>query len=115
MSKEKLKSTPCIDIEVVSENKDENTMQLLVDYFENSGFKVKRVENPNTCKSADDGEGNTMINKNDIYKAVYDEIKDVSDWCYEKDVTGREVGNYLDGIVAIAQNLLKKTENEDGK
>lgn len=56
-----------------------------------------------------------MINKNDIYKAVYDEIKDISDLCYEKDVTGREVGNYLDGIVAITQNLLKKTENEDGK
>lgn len=41
-----------------------------------------------------------MINKNDIYKAVYDEIKNVSDWCYKKDITGREVGNYLDGITA---------------
>lgn len=56
-----------------------------------------------------------MISKNDIYKATYEEIKDISDWCYEKDVTGREVGSYLDGITAIVQNLLKKTENEDGK
>lgn len=54
-----------------------------------------------------------MIDKNDIYKAVYDEIKDISDWCYEKDVTGREVVNYLDGIVAIAQSLLKKDGERD--
>lgn len=58
---------------------------------------------------------NMVIDKNSIYKAVYEEIKDISDWCYEKDVTGREVGSYLDGITAIVQNLLKKTENEDGK
>lgn len=58
---------------------------------------------------------NIVIDKNSIYKAVYEEIKDISDWCYEKDVTGREVGSYLDGITAIVQNLLKKTENEDGK
>lgn len=56
-----------------------------------------------------------MINKNDIYKAVYDEIRNVSDWCYEKDVTGREVGNYLDGIVAITQELLKKMENQNNE
>lgn len=49
-----------------------------------------------------------MIDKNDIYKAVYDEIKNISDWCYEKDVTGREVGNYLDCIVAIVERLLNK-------
>lgn len=58
---------------------------------------------------------NMVIDKNSIYKAVYEEIKDISDWCYEKDVTGREIGSYLDGITAIVQNLLKKTENEDGK
>ena len=58
---------------------------------------------------------NMVIDKNSIYKAVYEEIKDISDWWYEKDVTGREVGSYLDGITAIVQNLLKKTENEDGK
>lgn len=58
---------------------------------------------------------NMVIDKNSIYKAVYEEIKDISDWCYEKNVTGREVGSYLDGITAIVQNLLKKTENEDGK
>lgn len=58
---------------------------------------------------------NMVIDKNSIYKAVYEEIKDISDWCYEKDVTGRKVGSYLDGITAIVQNLLKKTENEDGK
>lgn len=58
---------------------------------------------------------NMVIDKNSIYKAVYEEIKDISNWCYEKDVTGREVGSYLDGITAIVQNLLKKTENEDGK
>lgn len=58
---------------------------------------------------------NMVIDKNSIYKAVYEEIKDISDWCYEKDVTGREVGSYLDGITAIVQNLLKKTEKEDGK
>lgn len=58
---------------------------------------------------------NMVIDKTSIYKAVYEEIKDISDWCYEKDVTGREVGSYLDGITAIVQNLLKKTENEDDK
>ena len=60
-----------------------------------------------------------MIDKKDIYKAVYDEIKNIAHaikefgWCYEKDVTGREVGNYLDGIVAIAQSLLKKDGERD--
>lgn len=49
-----------------------------------------------------------IIDENSIYKAVYKKIKDISDWCYDKDITGREVGNYLDGITAIAQALLKK-------
>ena len=51
-----------------------------------------------------------MINKNDIYKIVYDEVRDISNWCYGKDVTGREVGNYLDGIIAVSERLLKEID-----
>lgn len=50
------------------------------------------------------------IDKSSIYKAVYEEIKDISDWCYDKDITGRDVGNYIDGIAAIASALLKIVE-----
>ena len=49
-----------------------------------------------------------IIDENSIYKAVYEKIKDISDWCYDKDITGREVGSYIDGIVEIANALLKK-------
>lgn len=51
-----------------------------------------------------------VIDENRIYKAVYEEIKDISDWCYDKDITGREVGSYIDGIVVIADALLGQIE-----
>lgn len=51
-----------------------------------------------------------VIDENGIYKVVYEKIKDISDWCYDKDITGREVGSYIDGIVAIADALLGQIE-----
>lgn len=51
-----------------------------------------------------------IIDENSIYKAVYEGIKDITDWCYDKDITGMEVGNYIDGIVTIASALLKQIE-----
>ena len=51
-----------------------------------------------------------IIDENSIYKAVYEEIKNISDRCYDKDITGRDVGNYIDGITAIASALLKIVE-----
>ena len=33
------------------------------------------------------------IDEKTIYKAVYEEIRDVSDWCHDEDTTCREVAN----------------------
>ena len=49
-----------------------------------------------------------VIDENSIYKSVYEKIKDISDWCYDEDVTGREIGSYIDGIVAVTERLLKE-------
>lgn len=53
-----------------------------------------------------------VIDENGIYKAVYDEVRDVSNWCYEKEVTNREIGNYLDGIFAVSERLLKEIDKK---
>lgn len=57
------------------------------------------------------------IDEKTIYKVAYEEIRGVSDWCHDKDTTGREVGNYLDGIFAVSERLLeeinKKLEKND--
>ncbi|WP_371297386.1 hypothetical protein [Ruminococcus sp.] len=53
-----------------------------------------------------------VIDKNSIYKSVYEEIKNISDWCYDKDITGREVGSYIDGIVAVSERLLKEIDKK---
>lgn len=61
------------------------------------------------------------IDEKTIYKAVYEEIRDVSDWCHDEDTTCREVANYIDGMVTVTERLLKeikdineKTERNNG-
>lgn len=53
-----------------------------------------------------------VIDENRIYKAVYEEIKGITDWCYDKDITGREVGSYIGGIVAVSERLLKEIDKK---
>ena len=52
-----------------------------------------------------------VIDKNIIYKSVYDEARDISNWGYEK-VTNREICNYLDGIFAVSERLLKEIDKK---
>lgn len=53
-----------------------------------------------------------VIDENSIYKSVYEEIKDISNWCYEKEATNREICNYLDGIFAVSERLLKEVDKK---
>ena len=32
---------------------------------------------------------------------------DVEDWCFESNVSGKEVGNFIDGVTTLATILLK--------
>lgn len=47
------------------------------------------------------------INENVIYKEAYESMKDVKDWCFESNVSGKEVGNFIDGVSTLATKLLK--------
>lgn len=53
-----------------------------------------------------------VIDENSIYKSVYDEVRDISNWGYEKEVTNREICNYLDGIFAVSERLLKEVDKK---
>lgn len=47
------------------------------------------------------------INENVIYKKAFETMIDVEDWCFESNVSGKEVGNFIDGVATLATKLLK--------
>ena len=47
------------------------------------------------------------IDKNVIYKKAFETMMDVEDWCFESNVSGKEVGNFIDGVTTLATKLLK--------
>lgn len=55
-----------------------------------------------------------MIDENVIYKEAYKAIAD-EDWFFDKDATGREVGEYIAGTFNLASRLLKELDNENIK
>lgn len=55
-----------------------------------------------------------MIDENVIYKEAYKAIAD-EDWFFNKDTTGREVGEYIAGTFNLASRLLKELDNENIK
>ena len=39
-------------------------------------------------------------------------MRDVEDWCFESDVSGKEVGNFINGVTTLAIKLLKIVEEK---
>ena len=39
-------------------------------------------------------------------------MMDVEDWCFESNVSGKEVGNFIDGVATLATKLLKIVEEK---
>ena len=37
---------------------------------------------------------------------------DVEDWCFESNVSGKEIGNFIDGVDTLARKLLNTLEEE---
>lgn len=52
------------------------------------------------------------INENVIYKKAFETMMDVEDWCFESNVSGKEVGNFIDGVATLATKLLKIVEEK---
>lgn len=52
------------------------------------------------------------IDENVIYKKVFETMRDVKNWCLEPDVSGKEVGNFIDGIDTLARKLLNTLEED---
>lgn len=52
------------------------------------------------------------INENVIYKETYESMKDVKDWCFKSDVSGKDVGNFINGVTTLATKLLKIVEEK---
>ena len=50
------------------------------------------------------------IDENVIYKEAYESMKDVKDWCFKCDVSGKEVGTFINGIDTLAKKLLNTLE-----
>ena len=55
-----------------------------------------------------------MIDKNVIYREAFKTIAD-EDFYFDKDTTGREVGEYIAGTFSLASRLLKELDNENKK
>lgn len=47
------------------------------------------------------------IDENVIYKKAFETMMDVEDWCFESNVSGKEVGNFIDDVTTLATKLLK--------
>ena len=47
------------------------------------------------------------IDENVIYKKAFETMMDVEDWCFESNVSGKEVENFIDGVTTLATKLLK--------
>lgn len=52
------------------------------------------------------------INENVIYKEAYESMKDARDWCFKVDVSGKEVGYFINGVDLLARKLLNTLEEE---
>lgn len=52
------------------------------------------------------------IDENVIYKKAYEAMKDVTDWCLECDVSGKEVGNFIDDVTTMTRKMLNVLEEE---
>ena len=55
-----------------------------------------------------------MIDENVIYREAFKTIA-CEDFYFDKDTTGREVGEYIAGTFNLASRLLKELDNEDKK
>lgn len=55
------------------------------------------------------------IDENVIYKKAFETMMDVEDWCFESNVSGKEVGNFIDGVTMLATKLLKIVEEKNIK
>ena len=52
------------------------------------------------------------IDENVIYKKAFETMMGVEDWCFESNVSGKEVGNFIDGVATLATKLLKIVEEK---
>lgn len=52
------------------------------------------------------------IDENVIYKKAFETMMDVEDWCFESNVSGKEVGNFINGVATLATKLLKIVEEK---
>lgn len=52
------------------------------------------------------------IDENVIYKKAFETMMDIEDWCFESNVSGKEVGNFIDGVATLATKLLKIVEEK---
>lgn len=52
------------------------------------------------------------IDENVIYKKAFETMMDVEDWCFKCDVSGKDVGNFVNGVTTLATKLLKILEEE---
>lgn len=55
-----------------------------------------------------------MIDENVIYREAFKTIA-CEDFYFEKDTTGKEVGEYIAGTFNLASRLLKELDNENKK
>lgn len=55
------------------------------------------------------------IDENVIYKKAFETMMYVEDWCFESNVSGKEVGNFIDGVTTLATKLLKIVEEKNIK
>ena len=55
-----------------------------------------------------------MIDENVIYREAFKTIA-CEDFYFDKDTTGREVGEYIAGTFNLASRLLKELDNENIK
>ena len=52
------------------------------------------------------------IDENTIYKKAFETMMDVEDWCFKSDVSGKDVGNFINGVTTLATKLLKIVEEK---
>lgn len=52
------------------------------------------------------------IDENVIYKKAFETMMDVEDWCFKSDVSGKDVGNFVNGVTTLATKLLKIVEEK---
>ena len=44
------------------------------------------------------------IDENVIYKKAFETMMNVKDWCFKSDVSGKDVGNFINGIDTLTKN-----------